>query len=57
MKIPIVVNIFDRYNIKKIKWAGIFQIMTYIPNMKLPCLNLWLGEVFTNDANDTNDDT
>ena len=29
VKIPIVVNIFDRYN-KKIKWAGIFQIMTVI---------------------------
>ena len=28
MKILIVVNIFDRYNNKKIKWAGIFQIMT-----------------------------
>ena len=28
VKIPIVVNIFDRYKNKKIKWAGIFQIMT-----------------------------
>ena len=27
-RIPIVVNIFDRYKNKKIKWAGIFQIMT-----------------------------
>ena len=28
MKILIVVNIFDRYHLKKkIKWAGIFQIM------------------------------
>ena len=30
-----------------------------IPNMKFLCLNLWLGEVRTDDANnanDTNDD-
>ena len=28
MKILIVVNIFDRYNNTKIKWAGIFQFIT-----------------------------
>ena len=28
VKIPIVVNIFDRYKNKKSKWTEIFQIMT-----------------------------
>ena len=27
-----------------------------IPRMKLLCLNMWLGKVCTDDANDTNDD-